>query len=74
MIGLGLALICSIFISFGCLVGAFRSLGSIAKSYDSESRIMAVMGFLGGLVLSAFFGWLTIFLLNRLQGISESIF
>ena len=67
MIGLGLGLLGSIFLSFGCLVAAFNSLGSLKDSYDSESRRMAILGFIGGLIGSAVFGYLTITLLNHLE-------
>jgi hypothetical protein len=67
MIGLGLGLLLAIFLSFGCLIAAFNSLMSIRESYDSESRGMAILGFFGGIIGSAFFGWLTIILLNHLE-------
>ncbi len=65
---LGLGLLGSIFLSFGCLIAAFKSLGSLAReNYNSEARLMAILGFVGGLIASAFFGWATIVLLNRLE-------
>jgi len=63
---LGLALLGAIFFSFGSLIAAFKSLASFKDAYDSESRIMAFSGFIGGLLVSALFGWVTIYLLNRL--------
>jgi hypothetical protein len=73
MSGLGLGLLACIFLSFGCLIAAFRSLASISQAYDRESRVMAVMGFIGGLIASAFFGWATIVLLGGLQGLTQSL-
>ena len=65
---LGLGLLGSIFLSFGCLIAAFKSLISLTReSYNSEARLMAVAGFVGGLIASAFFGWATIVLLNKLS-------
>jgi hypothetical protein len=74
MIGLGLALLGSIFLSFGCLVAAFNSLISIREAYDRESTGMALLGFLGGIIGSAFFGWLTINLLNHLDSMQNVLF
>jgi hypothetical protein len=67
MIGLGLLLLISIFISFFSLIGGIRSLLSIGRAYDSESRLMAIMGFIGGILISAYFGWVTIMLSNKLE-------
>jgi hypothetical protein len=67
----GLALLGSIFISFGSLVAAFKSLASVSQAYDSESRITAIAGFVGGILISALFGWVTIYLLNRLSEMYE---
>jgi len=68
---LGLGLLGTIFLSFGCLIAAFGSLASLARAYDRESRIMAVAGFIGGIAASAFFGWVTIELLNKLGALSN---
>jgi hypothetical protein len=65
---LGLGLLGSIFLSFGCLIAAFKSLMSLTReSFNSEARLMAVSGFIGGLIASAFFGWATIVLVNKLS-------
>jgi len=65
---LGLGLLGSIFLSFGCLIAAFKSIASLTReAYNSEARLMAVLGFIGGLLASAFFGWATIVLLNKLE-------
>ena len=64
---LGLGLLGSIFLSFGCLVAGIKSLLSISQSYDSESRLMAIGGFIGGVLASAFFGYLTIRLLDMMS-------
>jgi hypothetical protein len=71
MFMLGLATLGSIFISFGCLVAAFRSLASISQAYDRESRITAITGFVGGILISALFAWVTIYLLDRLSEMNE---
>jgi len=68
----GLGLLGCIFLSFGCLVAAFRSLASLSQAYDLESRRMAIAGFVGGLIISAFFGWATIVLLNMLTGAMDA--
>ena len=73
MIGLGLGLLASIFLSFGCLLAAFNSLISIRHAYDRESRLTALLGFFGGLVASAFFGWLTIHLLKLLDVMQNAL-
>jgi hypothetical protein len=74
MIGLGLGLLFSIFASFGCLIAGFNSLISLRNSYNGESRLTAIMGFIGGIAASAFFGWLTIWLLNRLDAMNNVLF
>jgi hypothetical protein len=68
----GLGLLGCIFLSFGCLVAAFKSLASLSQAYDAESRRMAIAGFVGGLIISAFFGWATIVLLDMLTGAMEA--
>ena len=70
---LGLATLGSIFISFGSLIAAFRSLASISQAYDRESRITAITGFFGGILISALFGWVTIYLLDRLTEMNEGL-
>ena len=74
MIALGWGLLGAILLSFGCLVAAFLSLGSIVRAYDKESRIMAITGFIGGLIASAFFGWVTIALVNKLDAMNQVLF
>jgi len=74
MFMLGLGLLGSIFLSFGCLIAAIRSLGSLSnESFNSEARMMAVAGFIGGLIASAFFGWATIRLLNALDAMQQGM-
>jgi len=69
---LGLGLLGSIFLSFGCLIAAIRSLASLAReSYSRESRLTAITGFVAGIVASAFFGWATIVLLNKLDSMMQ---
>ena len=64
----GLGLLGSIFLSFGCLIAAIKSLISLGtESFNAESRLLAITGFIGGLLASAFFGWATIKLLERLS-------
>jgi hypothetical protein len=71
---LGLGLLGSIFLSFGCLIAAINSLMSLTReSFNSEARIMAVAGFIGGLAASAFFGWATIVLVNKLSGMNAML-
>ncbi len=70
---LGIGLLGSIFLSFGCLIAAFKSLISLREGYNSESRMMAIAGFIGGLIASAFFGWSTIMLLNRLDAMMQGM-
>jgi len=71
---LGLGLLGSIFLSFGCLIAAFKSLASLTReSYNSESRLMAVSGFVGGLLASAFFGWATIVLVDKLDAMMQTM-
>lgn len=69
----GLGLLGSIFLSFGCLWAAVRSLFSIGQAYDSTSRLTSIVGFIVGMLASAFFGWATIVLLNRLQEMNQSM-
>lgn len=71
---LGLGLLGSIFLSAGCLIAAFKSIMSLSReSYNAESRIMAVTGFIAGILASAFFGWSTIVLLNRLSELNDAM-
>jgi len=73
MIALGLGLVGAILLSFGCLIAAIRSLLSFREMYDRESRLMGLTGFIGGLIASAFFAWVTIKLLDYLDAIQTSL-
>ena len=74
MFMLGLGLLGSIFLSFGCLVAAIKSLMSLAReSFNQEARTMAVLGFIVGLIASAFFGWTTIIILNALDSMQQQM-
>ncbi len=71
---LGIGLLGSIFLSFGCLIAAFKSLGSLAReNYSHEARLAAITGFVFGLLLSVFFGWSTIVLLEKLQQFNQGM-
>ena len=65
------ALLGTIFLSFGCLIAAFRSLASFSGAYNRESRMTAITGFIFGLIFSVIFGLATIFQLNRMHVINE---
>lgn len=67
----GIGLLGSIFLSFGCLIAALNSLATLRTAYDKESRLTAVMGFIGGIVLSVIFGLATILILFRIPGIDQ---
>jgi len=69
----GLGLLGSIFLSFGCLIAAFKSLLSLKDAYNPEARTIAIMGFIGGLIASAFFGWATIVLVNKLDAMTQGM-
>lgn len=62
----GLGLLGCIFLSFGCLVSAIKSLASLSQAYDRESRITAIMGFIGGMTGSIIFGLATIYMVNKM--------
>ena len=69
----GAGLLGCIFLSFGCLIAAFRSLASIGQAYDRESRIMAVNGFIFGIIGSIFFGLGAIYRLNSIHQTTKSM-
>lgn len=71
MIFFGLGLLGAILLSAGCLVGSISSLLSIRNAYDKESVVMAIAGFIGGIIGSAFFAWVTIKLLNSLESMGQ---
>ena len=73
MIALGWGLIGAILLSFGCLIAAIRSLISLREAYDSESRLMAITGFIAGIIASAFFAWVTIKLADFLESSTNTL-
>ena len=72
-IGAGFLLLGTIFLSFGCLIAAFRSLASVSQAYDRESRLTAITGFIFGVIFSIIFGLATIYQLNRMHAISQTL-
>jgi hypothetical protein len=74
MIALGWGLIGAILLSFGCLIAAIRSLISLREAYNSESRLLAITGFIAGIIASAFFAWVTIKLIDYLDATATTLF
>jgi len=71
---LGLGLLGAFFFSFGCLMAAFKSLASLTReAFNAEARLMGIMGFLGGILLSAVFAYIAIKLLERMQDMSAAL-
>jgi heme/copper-type cytochrome/quinol oxidase subunit 3 len=55
------------FLTVALLIAAIRSLVSMKDAYDENSKSMSIWGFVGGLVGSAFCGYMVYSMINHLN-------